>query len=194
MRKLITILALMLAQPLMAEWRVDPENSFVGFASVKNDIIPENHSFKEVSGTVSAAGEASIVIALASVETIIPIRNERMRTILFDVATYPSATITSTLPIENFTGMAEGQSSQQTIKLNIDLRGLQLTRNVPVKVTRSAKDIYDVTSLGPIMIHASQFALADGVEALRKVAGLQSIELMVPVTFDLRLVEAAEAL
>lgn len=193
-RQIVTFFALMLALPVLADWRVDPENSFVGFASVKNEIIPENHSFTDISGLVSASGEANIVIALASVETIIPIRNERMRTMLFDVATHPNATVTSNLPIGNFTAMTIGDSRQETISLKIDLHGLQLTRGVPVKVTRSGAETYDVTSLGPIMLHASQFALADGVEALRKIAGLQSIELMVPVTFDLRLVKAAESL
>ena len=63
-----------------------------------------------------------------------------------------------------------------------------MKKSVPVKVTKLANDAYDVTSLGPIIIHASQFALSGNVESLRKIAGLQSIELMVPVTFDLRLV------
>jgi hypothetical protein len=60
---------------------------------------------------------------------------------------------------------------------------------VLVKVTRNSDNSYEVTSLGPIVIHASQFALSNGLESLRKVAGLQSIDLMVPVTFALRLVK-----
>ena len=100
----------------------------------------------------------------------------------------PNATITSTIPVGDFTGLNAGESTTSNINMGIDLHGTQISRNAKVKVTRSADNVFEVSSLGPILVHASQFALADGVEALRKIAGLQSIELMVPVTFDLRLV------
>ena len=61
-----------------------------------------------------------------------------------------------------------------------------------VKVLRSGSNSFDVSSLNPIVIHASQFSLAEGVESLRKVAGLQSIDLMVPVSFDLRFAGSVE--
>lgn len=188
MKQIFGVLALLVSMPVLADWQVDPEGSYLGFASVKNDLIAENHSFTDISGSVSSSGEAEIVVSLASVETLIPIRNERMQAMLFEVETYPNATITSTFPISDFTGLEAGESTTGNINLGIDLHGTQISRTVKVKVTRSADNVFEVTSLGPILVHASQFALADGVEALRKIAGLQSIELMVPVTFDLRLV------
>ena len=36
----------------LADWVVDPVGSYVGFASVKNDLIAENHSFTAITGTV----------------------------------------------------------------------------------------------------------------------------------------------
>ncbi len=190
MRKIVGLLVLLFSLPAMADWQVDPEHSHIGFASVKNDLIAEIHSFTEVSGTVGLTGEAMIVISLASVETNIPIRNERMQAMLFEVDSHPDATITSSLPMEEFTAMNTGDSLRRSIGLSIDLHGTKLKKDVVVKVTRSGDETFEVTSLGPILVHASQFALADGVEALRKVAGLQSIDLMVPVTFDLRLVKS----
>ena len=83
--------------------------------------------------------------------------------------------------------MATGESSVLDIELLIDLHGKELKKSVPVKVTSIGDNGFDVSSLGPIIVHASQFALSDSVDALRKIAGLQSIDLMVPVTFDLRL-------
>jgi len=188
MKQLLGLLVWLFAGSAMAQWTVDPEGSYVGFASVKNDLITENHSFKDISGTVSATGAAEIVIALASVETNIPIRNERMQAMLFNVGDNPNAVISSLLAVGEYTSLAVGQSITQDVRLNINLNGTDVTRNAKVKVTRSADDSFEVTSLGPVLVHASQFALAEGVEALRKVAGLQSIELMVPVTFDLKLV------
>ena len=69
-----------------ADWQVVPEGSHIGFASVKNDLIAENHSFTQVSGGVSSDGTATIIVALGSVETLIPIRNERMQQMLFNVS------------------------------------------------------------------------------------------------------------
>ena len=174
---------------VLAGWTVDPEGSYVGFASVKNDLIAENHSFTQVTGTINDSGDATIVIALGSVETLIPIRNERVQTILFEVEQFPAATVTGNFNLAEFTGLGIGESKTDDIGIDVNLHGTDLSKNVLVKVTRSSDNAYEVTSLGPIVIHASQFALSDGVESLRKIAGLQSIDLMVPVTFDLRLVK-----
>ena len=186
---LLLVICLTTSVHVLAGWVIDPEGSYVGFASVKNDLIAENHSFTQITGTIEDSGDANIVIALASVETLIPIRNERMQAILFEVAQYPDVTVTANLDLDEFTSLGLGESKTDTILLGVNLHGTDLSKNVLVKVTRSSDNAYEVTSLGPIVIHASQFALSDGLESLRKVAGLQSIDLMVPVTFDLRLVK-----
>ena len=187
---LLLVICLMTSAHVLGAWVIDREESYVGFASVKNDLIAENHSFTDVTGIIEESGNAKIAIALASVETLIPIRNERMRAILFEVAQYPHLTVTSNLNLDDFTSLGLGESEIDTIDLGINLHGTDLSKNVLVKVTRGSETSYEVTSLGPIVIHASQFALSDGLEALRKVAGLQSIDLMVPVTFDLKFVES----
>ena len=186
---LLLVICLTTSVHVLAGWVIDPEGSYVGFASVKNDLIAENHSFTQITGAIEDSGDANIVIALASVETLIPIRNERMQAILFEVAQYPDVTVTANLDLDEFTSLGLGESKTDTILLGVNLHGTDLSKNVLVKVTRSSNNAYEVTSLGPIIIHASQFALSDGLESLRKIAGLQSIDLMVPVTFDLRLVK-----
>jgi hypothetical protein len=186
---LLLVICLTTSVHVLAGWVIDPEGSYVGFASVKNDLIAENHSFTQITGAIEDSGDANIVIALASVETLIPIRNDRMQAILFEVVQYPDVTVTANLDLDEFTSLGLGESKTDTILLGVNLHGTDLSKNVLVKVTRSSNNAYEVTSLGPIIIHASQFALSDGLESLRKIAGLQSIDLMVPVTFDLRLVK-----
>ena len=187
---LLLVICLMTSAHVLAGWVIDPDGSYVGFASVKNDLIAENHSFTNVTGTIEDSGNAKIVIALASVETLIPIRNERMQAILFEVAQYPEVTVTANLNLDGFTSLGLGESDTDTILLDVNLHGTNLSKNVLVKVIRSSDTSYEITSLGPIVIHASQFALSDGLESLRRLAGLQSIDLMVPVTFDLRMVQS----
>lgn len=189
--KNVLLLVACLTAPVhvLAGWVVDPVGSYVGFASVKNDLIAENHSFTAISGTVEDSGSVNIAIALTSVETLIPIRNERIRSILFEVEEYPEVAVTANLNIDEFALLGLGESKIDTIPIGVNLHGIDLSKNVLVKVTRSSNDSYEVTSLGPIVIHASQFALSEGLESLRKIAGLQSIDLTVPVTFALRLLK-----
>lgn len=189
MRHLLLLLIFSIPR-VYADWLVDESTSHIGFASIKNEIIAENHSFTRVSGAVTDAGAATIVITLASVETLIPIRNERMQSMLFETMQFPVATVTSQLQMSDFLSMSAGGSKEVQVDMKINMHGIDLEKTVPAKVTRSGADSFEVTSLGPILVHASQFALAEGVEALREIAGLQSIDLMVPVTFNLTLVEA----
>lgn len=183
---LISAMTLIMAPIASADWQLDPDASFLGFGSVKNDLIAENHHFKRLQGAVTSKGLATVIVDLTSVETMIPIRNERMQQMLFKTDQFGIAVVTSQLDIASISSLATGAQVQQTIDLAINLHGVNLSRSITVKVVRSSENSYDVTSLGPIFIHASQFALSDGVESLRKIAGLQSIELMVPVTVDLR--------
>ena len=191
MFKMLFGLMLLLNNPIVnSDWKLDPHGSHIGFASVKNDLIAENHTFTQMAGTVSAEGIAQIDVTLASVETLIPLRNERMQKMLFSIAKYPVAVVKSQVPLDQISKIGNGNNISLNIDIVIALHGRELKKSVPVKVTSLGGGSYDVTSLGPIIIHASQFALSDNVEMLRKIAGLQSIDLMIPVTFDLRLVQA----
>lgn len=190
LKNLFGLMLLLNSMAVISDWTVDPHGSHIGFASVKNDLIAENHTFTKVAGTVSANGIAQIYVTLASVETLIPLRNERMQQLLFNIAEYPIAVVKSQVPVDQISKIDDGDNMSLNIDIVIDLHGKELKKSVPVKVTNLGGGRYDVTSLGPIIIHASQFALSEKVETLRQIAGLESIDLMVPVTFDLRLVNA----
>ncbi len=178
--------------PLLAsaDWVVDGAQSHVGFASVKNEVIAENHQFTAVSGRVGDDGQAEVQIELASVATGIPIRDERMRELLFEVERYPLATVTAQLPMDELTQLAAGESKDVRLDMTIKLHGDALLKPVPVRVTRITQGGFEVSTRGPILIHAAQFSLAAGIGRLQEIAGLKSIDWMVPVTFNLRLVAA----
>ena len=171
-----------------SEWVVDTKNSHVGFASVKNKTIAENHRLSGLSGSVGSDGQALVNIDLATVETLVPIRNERIREILFDVANFPSATIKTKLDMDQINSISSGETEGLRIPLSIGLKSIKISKSVMVNVVRSGENIYDVASADPIMIRASDFSLLDGVKTLKEMAGLQSIEPVVPVTFNLRFV------
>ena len=168
-----------------ADWALDPAGSHIGFASVKNGVIAENHHFTQLSGGVADDGQATVLISLASVETLLPIRNERMQTMLFEVADYPLAIVTAQVALDDLLALAPGQSLTRRLSITLDLHGRSAPKSLQAKVTRSAENQFEVASLGPVMVNSADFNLEAGVEALREVVGLESIDLMVPVTFAL---------
>lgn len=94
--------------PLDGAWVLDGDRSQVSFITVKAGQVAEVHHFAELSGSVSADGGATVEIDLASVETNVDIRNERMRDILFQVAEFPQAEVSATLDPAVFAGLSVG--------------------------------------------------------------------------------------
>ena len=75
---------LLFSSPAFSDWNLVTEESKLNFISIKASNIAEIHSFKKISGSVKENGEAQLTINLASLETLIPIRNERMGKLLFE--------------------------------------------------------------------------------------------------------------
>jgi hypothetical protein len=63
--------------------------------------------------------------------------------------------------------------------------GISKTITTTVQVTRKTDNGIVATSTQPILISASDFGLTSGIEILKKLAGLNSIGLTVPVNFNL---------
>ena len=126
-----------------------------------------------------------MTIALGSVETLIAIRNERMREMLFEVANYPKAILTAPVAQGTVEALAPGESVEQRLTGTLSLKGAGIPLEFSVRVSRQGPDAVRVESLGPVMVSAEQLGLAAGVEALRAIAGLNSITPMVPVSFSL---------
>ena len=88
-----TFLVFLLALPSIAfsDWELVNDDSHLNFVSFKAVDFAEIHSFKEMSGSIDSNGKANLVINLDSLETLIPIRNERMRNLLFETQIFPTA-------------------------------------------------------------------------------------------------------
>lgn len=182
---LTTLIALSVPATAFAEWSVVSEASSLGFISVKNGDIPESHSFGELTGTVSEDGAAEIKIGLASVETGIDIRNERMRDMLFNVADNPFMTVRADIGLDRFTELQAGDRIQIETIVTLDTGSTERSYAAPLNVTRLGADRVAVSSAKPIAVDVSRLGYTDGIEALRNVAGLDAISLIVPVSFDL---------
>lgn len=165
-----------------AQWTLSNEASTLSFVTVKADHVAEVHTFDELSGAIGEDGSVSIEIALASVNTLVPIRNERMQSMLFETDLFPRATITSQINSDGLANMALGSSEEIGLDFTLELHNQSQTYNATVLVSHQEAGLI-ATTLKPIVVNAESFDLVAGVEALREVAGLPSISRAVPVSF-----------
>lgn len=188
---ILKTLLLTLAVPAMtahADWSLDNSGSQLSFVSIKAMDVAEVHTFSELSGSVGADGHARVVIQLASVNTLIPIRDERMREVLFQTDLFPTATVDARVDIAKLQRLAVSTSEVLTTEIILNLGEARLPLTVELLISRVAADRILVATLKPVVVNAGAVDLADGVEALREIAGLPSISKAVPVSFVLQFV------
>ena len=175
----------------LAQWELDSEHSAINFISVKNSVIAETHSFGGLVGYIGNNGNVQLSIDLASVETLIPIRNERMRELFFETASFPNATVAAEVDPAILVEVAKGGTVSTEVPVRLNLHGVTENLSVPVTVFSDGGSL-SVLSSRPVVINAADFGLASGVETLRKVAGLNTISTAVPVTLNLRFSHAPQ--
>ncbi len=166
-------------------WSVDGSASSVTYTSVKSGEIAEANRFTGVSGSVTPNGAASVEIDLATVETKVDIRNERMREFFFEVADHPTASVTATIDPAAFDALTVGESVTQPLEATLTVKGVEAPIATEVSVTRTSDDSVLVTSVEPVIVYADALELTEGLAKLQELAGLPSITPVVPVSFSI---------
>ncbi|MEO0370213.1 MAG: YceI family protein [Pseudomonadota bacterium] len=178
----LSALALTAGMATAEEWTLDGAASKLAFGSVKNAYTGEVHSFGGLSGSVKD-GQAAISIDLASVETWIDIRNERMVEHVFN--NIPDATINAEIDMSAIEGLAEGDTAVVDFEGTIGLLGNEVDVFTEVFVARMTGDKVLVTTNEMVMIATDELGLDAGIDKLQEIAGLDSITRSVPVTIRL---------
>ena len=183
-----TFLVFLLALPsiVLSDWELDNDDSHLNFVSFKAIDFAEKHSFKEISGSIDKNGKANLGINLESLETLIPIRNERMRNLLFETQIFPTAKFYLQVDLDKYLNLSIGDFRNKEVKGRLLLKNKDIETRVKFKVTRLAKDIFVVSSTEPLILNIENLGLTEGVESLRVVAGLPSISKSVPVSFFIK--------
>jgi polyisoprenoid-binding protein YceI len=184
-RILLAAATLLFVPQAFAAWTLDGDESMISFVSVKAGDIAEAHWFTAIAGSMDDSGAASVVIQLASVDTLIPVRDERMREMLFQTDIFPTATLSTKIDLAEVSSIAAGRTRNMTIEVMLDLNGQQVVLTADVAVSHASNETYIVSSRKPIILNAASVDLVDGIEALREVAGLSTISKAVPVSFVL---------
>jgi polyisoprenoid-binding protein YceI len=182
-RFMLCLSLLMTAVSVRADWILVNEASQLNFVSTKATHIAETHTFSELSGAITEDGAAELVIDLTSVNTGIDIRDQRMQSMLFNVASFPKAQISTRLDLSAVERLSE--PTTLIIDAQLSLAGQTAPVEGQVLVVPMDRDRVSITTVAPIIVQASSLGLESGVEALREIAGLPSIGYSVPVTFSL---------
>ena len=180
-----------LATPALAQWELDDKSSAVGFITTKNSTVAESHSFTSLTGYISKEGKLQVEISLDSVETLIPIRNERMRQMLFETVDFPMAKVTAEVDESVMKAVSDGDVLVAEMPITLSLHGQEKLLSVPVVLIGTADGSILAVASSPIVVNAADFGLEKGVALLRESAGLKSISTAVPVSFQLYFVPAS---
>lgn len=166
------------------QWMLDSTASYLNFVSAKNTHTLEVNQFTGISGDISS-GIATLVIDLNSVNSGIALRDQRLRDLLFETMNFPAATVTVALPAGFPTSLAVGTEVEQEVSAELDLHGVkkELTARLSIQKLSSSRVV--VQTIAPVLLKTSDYALTDGVEALRAAVGIASISTAVPVDFTL---------
>jgi len=185
------LLALCLLTPTgvaWADWELDNTESVVNFVSIKNNSVGEVNTIKSLEGSIGVHGMAQLTIHLASVETLLEVRNERMRELLFKTKQFPVARVTAEVDPALFAASSGGGVRQVDLPLTLSMHGQEKVLNAYVSVVVEDDGDLIVTTTHPVLVNAADFGLDGGIEALRQVAGLNSISSVVPVSMQLKFV------
>jgi polyisoprenoid-binding protein YceI len=180
-----------LATSALAQWELDDKSSAVGFITTKNATVAESHSFTSLTGYISKEGKLQVEISLDSVETLIPIRNERMRQMLFETVDFPMAKVTAEVDDSVMKAVSDGDVLVAEVPITLSLHGREKLLSVPVVLIGTADGSILAVASSPILVNAADFGLEKGVALLREAAGLKSISTAVPVSFQLYFVPAS---
>ena len=166
------------------QWALNNEASTLNFITTKNASKTEIQTFKKLQGKISGT-LVTLSVDLGSVDTGIEIRDERLRELFFNIAKFPTATVTLDIKESDIYPMKPGQIKTLKLDAEITIQGIEQTMPIQVQVVELEKNQRLVFSSMPVIIDLKNFNLLKGVNALREIAKLQSINAAVPVTFSL---------
>jgi len=168
----------------VGEWTLNNEASKLNFITTKNASKTEIQTFNKLQGHVTG-NQVVLSVDLASVDTGIEIRDERLRTLFFNIAKFPLATVAIDLKKSDLKSMKQGERKVLKLSADITIQDITQTMDVEVQLITLGKNQLLVFSNQPIIVDLKNFDLLKGVNALREIAKLQSINSAIPVTFSL---------
>ncbi len=164
-----------------AQWSLSADESKVAYGSIKKNSVGEVNHFKTISGHIDKSGNAEVIIDITSVETFIDIRNQRMIKHIFDANT-PEATLKSTIDLQEIKKLEPGQTTSIDIEGTLLLSGKTIDIETTIFIASLGKSKFIATTDEMIMVKTEELGINEGVDMLMKLAKLDGITRVVPVS------------
>ncbi|MDA8586229.1 cytochrome c family protein [Rhodobacteraceae bacterium] len=162
-------------------WTLDGENSKIAFGSIKRDTVGEVHTFDGLSGSVLDDGTVNVQIDLTTVETLIDIRNERMKEYVFNGM--KTASLDAKIDMSEIAGLSVGDTALVYAEGVLSLVGTEIELETEMFVARLSKTRVLVTTNDMVMLSTADAGLTTGIDKLMELADLPGITRVSPVTF-----------
>jgi polyisoprenoid-binding protein YceI len=181
----LALATMLLSGGVRAEWTLDGSASSFFYVTSKAGAVSEVNTFGGLSGGIGDNGMATLMIDLATVNTAIEVRDQRMRDIAFKVSEFPVAHVTVKVDAAALDSMAPGTLSAASYEATLSMHGVNASIPAELRVIKVDADTVLVQTAKPLLVAASTVGLAEAVEELRTVANLPSINPQVVVDFSL---------
>jgi polyisoprenoid-binding protein YceI len=171
-------------------WQVDINQSSISFVTLKSGTagvggVSEIQTFNKFSGSLDPQGQIRFDVDLASVNTGIEIRDQRMKTMLWNITAAPKASFVAKLDATAMAKLSESRPSDFEVNGMLSMAGKTTPIVAKLRASRLSSGSIIVATSTPIIVNANDFGLKAGVEALREVVGLNFLASTAPVTFFL---------
>lgn len=180
---LLSLSSLSLLANSASAWELDATKSVVSFVSIKKHNIGEVHVFTQLEGQIKNAA-ATISIKTESIDSLIPLRDERMRKFLFKSNVYPTIDINADVT-QALSSLDNGAPQLVEVPATLSLHGVTTQITLNAYLTQSDENTLSVISTKPIIIRAAQYQLVEGITKLASLVNNLPIAESVPVTFAL---------
>jgi len=185
---LAALLGLLVFEPHAANaapnWTLDPDASVLTYQSVKKNTIVETNKIRNITGTLSSAGDAKVSFDLNSVDTGVDLRNVRMRFLFFETFKYPTAELTAKVDPAAFADLPAKRRIKATLPFRLSLHGVDKDLEASVVVTMISDTQVSVASEAPVAVHVEDFGLLPNVDKLQQAANVTNIVPTASVSFD----------
>ncbi|MBZ9973967.1 OmpA family protein [Mesorhizobium sp. BR-1-1-10] len=184
----VAILGLLFLAPQTASaapnWTLDPDASVLTYQSVKKNTIVETNKIRNITGTLTSAGDAKVSFDLNSVDTGVDLRNVRMRFLFFETFKYPTAELTAKVDPAAFADLPAKRRIKASLPFRLSLHGVDKDLEASVVVTMISDTQVSVASEAPVAVHVEDFGLLPNVDKLQQAANVTNIVPTASVSFD----------
>lgn len=178
-------LALVITDQTLAadRFELDPAISVVSFATIKKQYVVEPATMTSLSGQVKANGLTHLYLPINQLDTGVALRNQRLRTIIFDSGQYPNIILTAQVPPELLT--TESVISQISLPISVTLRDQTTTFDVPLNIINTG-DLIVIASVEPFIVDVHKLNVTKTqMIRLADTVGAIAIASQIPVSFSL---------